>query len=287
MRRAPRSPLRLVGRSLLALFLVGMAIWILLDLNRRGEKMAHESLHWASGFAIPVVEPPSGIATAGAFSEGYTSASTDVTVHVTSTTQIDAPEVRVFRDRELCGDQVWPYPQGGGPSGLGDALVWLEGITSGSVQYPMDQSISNGGCYLYPNTLLTGVGSTLVLENYLYTQEVFRASLLDDGQAVTLDQWSMGDMDTVSYQAMRHELRLDEAGLLKVQSLLRPWEIAFVLVCEHAYCGSADWEGKVYFTGVPDGDYTLHAWHYRTGEITQPIQVGPQLRGRDVTINFP
>ena len=249
--------------------------------------MAHESMHWASGFAMPSVTPPSGIGTAGAFTEGYGSPGEDFVVKVTAASTINAPDVRVFRDRSLCGDTVWPYPSGGGASGMADGLVWLEGVTSGTAFYPMDVSISNGGCYLYPQMSVTGIGANLVVDNYLYTTEVLRASVMDGGGQTVLEQWSMGDMSQLNYTADQHQVVLDRPGLIEIQSIIRPWEVAFVLVCEHAYCSLTDWEGKAYLYGVPRGTYTLHAWHFLTGEVTQTLVVGERTTGQEIQIVFP
>jgi len=278
---------RAFARGLLALVALGLAAWIVLDLVRRGERMAHESMHWASGFAMPAVDPPSGIGADGAYSEGYSTPGEDFVVKVTAASAVNAPDVRVFRDRSLCGDTVWPYPSGGGPSGMVDGLVWLEGVTSGSPFYPVDVSISNGGCYLYPQMSVTGIGATLTVDNYLYTTEVLRASLMDDGAQTVLDQWAMGDMSQLNYTPDQHRITLDRPGLVELQSIIRPWEIAFVLVCEHAYCSLTDWEGKAYLYGVPRGTYTLHAWHFLTGEVTQPLVVDERTSGQEIQIAFP
>ncbi len=285
--RPVRAAIGRVLRVVFGVFAVAMAIWIVVDLVRRGERMAHESLHWTSGFVMPSVAIPSGIGVDGEFAESYTALSEDFTVHVTSSQSVSSGDVRVFRDRSLCGDTVWPYPMGGGPSGLGEAFVWLEGVSTGSPHYPMDVSLSNGGCALYPKVSVTGVGSKLGMDNYLYASEVMRATHMDAGAQSTLDQWVMGDTVNYSYTADRHELTLDQPGLVKVQSVLRPWEVAFVLVCEHAYCGVGDWEGKIYLSSVPHGTYTLHAWHFLTGEVTQTLVVDSRVGGQEVTIDFP
>ena len=278
---------RRVARLVGLLLLLAMAVWIVVDLTRRGEQMAHDSLHWASGFQMPVVTSPSGIGSSGTFVEGYATHGETFTVHVTSTRMVSPPEVRVFRDRSMCGDTVWPYPQGGGPSGMAESLVWLEGVTSGPRTYAMDVALSNGGCSLYPHQSVTGVGSKLVMDNYLYTTEILRATLLDGGSQTVVEQWSMGNTGQAAYTPDQYEIQLSQPGLVQVQSVVRPWEIAFVLVCEHAHCAASDWEGKVFFTGVPHGTYTLHAWHFLTGEVTQPIVVDSNIAGQTVAIDFP
>ncbi len=281
------GPIRRAFRILFYLLLAGMAVWILVDLDRRAGEMAHATMHLSSGFAPPSVAVPTGIAVPGGYTDAYPAASRSFNVKVTSSKSVNSPEVRVFRDRHLCGDTVWPYTTGGGPSSMPDSLVWLEGVTTGMGNYPTTLSISNGGCSLWPHVSVAGVGTSLTIENYLYAPEVLRVTRLDAGEQTVIEHVSLQDMSTVTYTATSHSLVLDTPGLVRIQSMLRPWEIAFVLVCEHAYCGVADWDGAVYLSGVPDGDYTLHAWHHLAGETTTPVKVHTGIEGQDVGVDFP
>lgn len=286
--RNPRpGPIRRITRVLFILFLIGFGVWVLIDLDRRAGEMAHASMHLSSGFAPPPVTVPTGIAVPGGFTDAYPTNSRSFNVQVTSPMNVGSPEVRVFRDRQICGDTVWPYTSGGGPTGVPDALVWIEGISSGMANYSTAVSLSNGGCSLWPHVSVAGVGSTLTVENYLYAPEVLRVTLLDAGQQTVLEHVSLEAMNTVNYTAVSHTLTLEKPGLVRIQSMLRPWEIAFVLVCEHGYCGVTDWEGKFYASSVPDGTYTVHAWHHLSGEITAPLTVHAGVEAQDVPLTYP
>ncbi len=285
-RKGP-GPIRRIFRIFGYLVLVGFAAWILVDLDQRAGEMAHASMHLSSGFAPPPVAVPSGVAVPGGFTDAFPSPARSFNVQVTSPTNVPSPEVRVFRDRQICGDTVWPYSSGGGPTGVPDALVWLEGVSSGMSTYATSVSLSNGGCSLWPHVSVAGVGSTLTVENYLYSPEVLRITLLDAGQQTVLEHVSLEAMNTYQYTAATHTVTLDKAGLVRVQSMLRPWEVAFILVCEHGYCGVTDWEGKFYLSGVPDGTYTVHAWHHLSGEVTAPLKVHAGVEMQDMPVTFP
>ncbi len=286
-RKGSRRGLRAVGRVLFVLVLLAFAVWILIDLDRRASEMAHEAMHGSTGFSPPSVAQAPGVAVDGEFQEDYGSPGETFTVHVVAATNVQPPEVRTFRNRSDCGDTVWPYGGGGGTLGVSDSLVWLEGVTRGSPNYSTFLTISNSGCSLWPHVSTGAVGTTLTLENYLYSPEAYRVTLLDGETEQLIEQVSLRGMDTYTYVATNHEVALDRAGLVKVQSVLRPWETAFVLVCDHAYCAVSDWEGNVPMTGVPHGSYQLHAWHHIAGHQQQPLVVDPSTGGSTQTVRYP
>ncbi len=278
---------RLIRRILLAVVFTGMAGWILVDLDNKADLMAHESLHMGSGGAPPRVVPPSGIAVEGGFTEDFGAQDVSFTVQVTSVRNVSAPDVRTYRDRHLCGETVWPYSSGGGTYGLADSLVWLEGPSTGARSYETMTVISNSGCSLWPRVVAVGVGTELTLENYMDSPEVYRLSKLDGGQSTSFDQIGLSRYSTNNYMPQQKTIKLDEPGLIQVQSMIRPWEIAFVLVTEHGYAGQSDWEGKVSFNGVPRGEHTIHAWHHLTGETTSKVTIDSSSSGQILPVQFP
>lgn len=285
--RKERRGLRIAGRVIGIVLLLGMAVWILFDLDYRASEMAHEALHWSMGFSPPAVAQAPGVAVDGGFTEDFGNPSESFTVHVTSSSNVTPPEVRVFRNRADCSDTVWPYGSGGGTMGLGDSVVWLEGVSSGSPNYTTFLTISNSGCSLWPHVTVAGTGTTLTLENYLYGPEAYRVTRLDGETETLIEQVSLTGMDTYTYVATTKDVTLAQAGLIKIQSVLRPWETAFVLVCEHAYCGISDWEGKVQMISVPHGSYTVHSWHHIAGHQSLAVTVDPNVDGSTQTINYP
>lgn len=47
----------------------------------------------------------------------------------------------------------------------------------------------------------------------------------------------------------------------------------FVLVVASPWSAQASGDGTFLLKDVPPGDYTLHAWHERAKEVTQPLTV--------------
>ena len=50
--------------------------------------------------------------------------------------------------------------------------------------------------------------------------------------------------------------------------------VAFVQVLATPYYTQPATDGSFAIDGVPPGQYTLHAWHERSPEVTQPVTVG-------------
>lgn len=65
----------------------------------------------------------------------------------------------------------------------------------------------------------------------------------------------------------------DRAGLVKVYCHLHSHMSATILVLEHPYFTVPALDGTFALEGVPQGRYTLVAWHERVGERTSIIQI--------------
>jgi plastocyanin len=62
-------------------------------------------------------------------------------------------------------------------------------------------------------------------------------------------------------------------GLVKVYCHLHSHMSATILVLDHPYFTVPDLDGGFTLTGVPQGKYTLIAWHERVGERTSVIEI--------------
>jgi plastocyanin len=65
----------------------------------------------------------------------------------------------------------------------------------------------------------------------------------------------------------------DKAGLVKVYCHLHSHMSATILVLEHPYFTVPELDGTFALEGVPEGRYTLVAWHERVGERSSLIQI--------------
>ncbi len=74
--------------------------------------------------------------------------------------------------------------------------------------------------------------------------------------------------------------RSEEA--VKFKCDIHPWMGAFIFVLEHPFFAVSEKDGSFTIKDLPDGKYTLAAWHEKYGEQTVEITVS----GADVTQDF-
>ena len=74
--------------------------------------------------------------------------------------------------------------------------------------------------------------------------------------------------------------------LVRIKCDVHPWMLAYAGVCDHPYFAVSDKEGNFKISGVPDGKYTIVAYHLKTHGATNPgILQSIDVKGA-VTQNF-
>src|SRR5437016_1426663 len=63
---------------------------------------------------------------------------------------------------------------------------------------------------------------------------------------------------------------------------VHPWMSAYIAVFDHPYFAVSDASGKFAIKGLPDGDYTMTAWHEKFGSQEQKVSV----KGGKGEVNF-
>lgn len=65
----------------------------------------------------------------------------------------------------------------------------------------------------------------------------------------------------------------DKPEVLRLKCDVHPWMSAYVAVVENPYFDVSDEAGGYEITGLPDGDYTLVAWHELYGRQETPLSI--------------
>jgi hypothetical protein len=71
--------------------------------------------------------------------------------------------------------------------------------------------------------------------------------------------------------------------MIKARCDVHSWMNAYIGVVEHPFFAVSDPDGRFSIAGLPDGEYTLEAWHERYGRISQPVSI---KEGQETTVRF-
>jgi len=156
---------------------------------------------------------------------------------------------------------------------IGNAVVYLEG--HGPRGTPVKVDITLDGRSFSPRVVVVPVGSTVRFPNRdPFNHNVFSLSDPNDFDLGLYGRGESGD----------HRFR--HAGLVRVYCNIHPQMSGFIVVRDNAYFAQPGADGSYTIANVAPGTYTLHVWHERAPEVTQPITVpAGGLTGQDVTLD--
>lgn len=186
---------------------------------------------------------------------------------------LDAPltplaPVPAGRDSALCGTTIPDSSLLQTASGLGNVVVWLEGVRSGKA-LPIERrlELESVNCILTPRVQGAVVGSAV---NVLGHDE-FRQHLrfVAGGEARARAAVLLGEYE----QVIPTNLPFSAPGLVVVRDADHPWPRAYLAVFDHPYFDVTKSDGSFTIPDVPPGKYTLATWHERTGKVEQPVDV--------------
>jgi len=144
---------------------------------------------------------------------------------------------------------------------LGQAVVWLESASPAAVN-PTPVSMAIQDKQFIPHLLVVPMGSSVTFPNHdSFKHNVF--SLSEPGP-FDLGLYSRGDGKSA---------RFDKPGLIRVYCNVHATMSGFVLVVPTPWASQVTGDGTFLLKDVPPGNYTLHAWHERAKEETQPLTV--------------
>ncbi|MSP26680.1 MAG: hypothetical protein EXR75_16350 [Myxococcales bacterium] len=77
--------------------------------------------------------------------------------------------------------------------------------------------------------------------------------------------------------------KFEEPGTYRMQCDVHPWMRAFVIASAHPYFAVTAADGSFKIEKVPDGKFTIRAWHSTFGEI---LKKDIEVKGGEVTVDF-
>lgn len=177
--------------------------------------------------------------------------------------------------------------RGQGDAGVADAVVWVERVpdkveaklAGGSgwwiFRHAADtrpQRIVQADARFRPRVLATVAGHDVEFRNldrvYHNVFSVSSARRFDTGKTAP------GHADTIAFR---------RSGVVNVLCDVHPQEVAYVVVVPNHVMARPDSLGRYELPRLPEGDYVVHAWHPRCGELRRDASMP---RKGDITLDL-
>jgi plastocyanin len=143
---------------------------------------------------------------------------------------------------------------------VSDAVVWVEGPKA-RAREAQATVVMKGKAFL-PRVTVIGAGGTVEFPNQ---DGIFHNVFSVSGQNA---------FDLQLYKKPKSASKtFEHPGVVRVYCNIHPQMSAFVLVRDNPYWARVGPDGSFQIEGVPAGSWTLKAWHERSGESAQPIEV--------------
>jgi hypothetical protein len=173
-------------------------------------------------------------------------------------------------DARVCGDSAVVGPRTGEGS-LGNALVWIDGITAGKpLPEVRRQTFTIDGCRFNPAVLAVVTGTTI---NVFSGDPVAHdARFYREGEVDSVDRIRTMDAG----QVVPSEEIAARPGMVEARCARHPWERGYVAVFDHPYFAVTDETGAFRIDALPPGTYNVKAWHHGMSDaVTQRVVVRP------------
>lgn len=147
---------------------------------------------------------------------------------------------------------------------VGQAVVWLVGDHA-PAGAPDTVEMATEDKQFVPRIVVLPVGSAVSFPNHdPFNHNVF--SLSPEGR-FDLGLYGRG---------VARSAQFDRPGVIRVYCNVHAQMRGLILVQQSALYAQPGADGSFRLTGVPPGDYVLHAWHERAPEVTRPLRVTAQ-----------
>ena len=151
---------------------------------------------------------------------------------------------------------------GKSPPDLGAAVVYLEGGGADGAARPVTVDIAMNDKEFVPRVVVVPTGSAVRFQNHdPFDHNAFSAS---GPNPFDLGQYGRGEAKAWTFTS---------PGLVRVFCNVHPRMVAFVQVMAGRYFTQAAADGSFEIAAVPSGTWVVHAWHERSQEVSQAVNV--------------
>ena len=174
---------------------------------------------------------------------------------------------------------VWAGDIEGKVSGMkGQSVVYLDAIAGKTFPAPKDQPVMDQkGLVFVPHIMAVQQGTTVEFLNSDTVQHnVFWTSIGSDKKAGhNLGTWPKGEKRSFTF---------DKAGVVPLLCNVHPEMSAYVVVSPTPFFAITDDNGNYKIKDVPDGNYTVVAWHEGAKNQSKPVAVSGNTKA-DFTVS--
>lgn len=145
---------------------------------------------------------------------------------------------------------------------LDDVVAWLEPAAAGAAGAARPTEVALRGRKFIPRVRVVAPGSTVRFPN----EDSFSHNVFSRTTGATFD--------TGTYlRGQQREFTFRSPGVVPLYCNIHPRMTAYVVVTASPWVAQAGEDGRFAIAGVPAGRYTLHVWHDRAPELTEPVTV--------------
>jgi len=165
-----------------------------------------------------------------------------------------------------------------GPSG--ESVVYVDTIAGKTFPASSDQPVMDQkGLLFQPHILVVQVGTTVeFLNSDKVAHNVFWPSLMQGGKKLpgkNMGTWPTGE---------KRPFKFDQPGVASLLCNVHPEMAGYVVVSPTPYFAKTDKSGDYKIENVPDGQYTVIAWHEGAKNASKPVTVAGDTKA-DFTVS--
>jgi plastocyanin len=149
----------------------------------------------------------------------------------------------------------------------GDSVVYVEAIAGKTFPAPTEKPvIDQKGLKFQPNLVAVQQGTTVeFLNSDTVAHNVFWTKVGDNKKLThNLGTWPQGE---------KKAFKFDNPGVVPVLCNVHPEMSAYIVVAPTPYFAVTDQSGSYKIENVPDGSYTVSAWHEGAKKQSKPVPV--------------
>lgn len=170
----------------------------------------------------------------------------------------------------------------GADGGLGNVFVYLKDAKAAPAagESPL---LDQAGCMYEPYVMGVVAGQKLKVRNSDATlHNVHNTPKVAGNKEYNVGQAVKGQVNEFAFE--KSEI------LMRFKCDVHPWMFAYVGVVDHPYFAVTDKDGNFKISGVPDGNYTVVAYHLKTHQANPGVSEMVEVKGsakKDFTVTLP